>query len=488
MSSRERVPNELWLEIFRYLHPTYLQDISLTHHRFKNLSRRLFFAHLDFRPYDINPYKSIFLPRADIKRSLERLDFWFSDEIAPFVRSCSISPCEHLKPMWGLTDTPYILLDLFFENLWKFTGLRTLHSRVVGFTQTGVANLCRLPSLADVRIDRWYGADKESINTTSLELCVSRFAFIRQGSSESEDVNFWVPLLRPERLRELEMVWIPTRLAETLARIPPFPHVYKLTTGMDLSTMSQNFSILSHFPGVEIFSIRGDGEVLDGPGLRLQASTILPGLKEYIGPCQTVSIFLTKSTLTRLTTEHCKPQEFIAQLRGLGAPENLTFLDVTFDDLEIPEFDTICTFFTRLTEFRIKVVYYVEEGAFGEEDYNYLATRFFNGLANTSALPPALERLALRWEFIYHGSMHPPRVDPEDIPSFDELHNVLLGRCPALTTFWLDGHDFLFHWRKAPDGAYLQFQEQAARYRKKYGAHAAMSHSHMRLSAFWKTE
>ncbi|KAJ7505895.1 hypothetical protein B0H11DRAFT_2272646 [Mycena galericulata] len=471
MSAHERVPNELWIEVFRCLSRASLQNVSLTHHKFRNLSRRLLFAHLDFHPYYIGPNNSFLVPNVEIERSSERLDFWFSDEIAPFVRSCSISPWKHLRPDWGLwifsvTDTPHIILDPFFENLWKFTGLRTLHSRVVGFTQTGVANLCRLPSLADVRLDQWDGVDEQPIDTTSLELYVSRFAFRRRGDSEAEDGgDIWVPLLRPERLRELEMVWIPNRLAETLDRIPPFPHVYKLTTGMYLSTMSQNFSILSHFPGVEIFSMRGWGEVQDGPGPRLQASTVLPRLKEYTGPCQTVSIFLTKSTLTRITIEYCKPQDFIAQLQGLRAPENLTLLDVTFDDLEIPEFDTICAFFTRITELRIKVVYYVEEGAFGdppEEGDNYMATMFFKGLADASALPPALERLAIRWEFMYEDLENAPPVDPEDIPSFDELHNVLLGHCPALTTLWLDGHDFLFRWRKAPDGADSELQEQAA--------------------------
>ncbi|KAJ7505897.1 hypothetical protein B0H11DRAFT_361378 [Mycena galericulata] len=457
MSSRERVPNELWLEVFHYLPRESVKDVSLTDHKFKNISRQLLFAHLDFHPYCIGANSAFLMPvAAEAERSLERLDFWFSDEIVPFVRSCRISLWQKLGPVWGMwdfsaTDTPYILLAPFFERLARLTGLRKLHVRGVRFTQTGVANLCRLPALTDVRIERWDVYAAEPIDTNSLKLGVSCFAF-RQMVTAEDSVDLWVPLLRPAHLRELEMVCSPSRFAETLDTLPPFPHVYQLTIAMNLSTMSQNLFILSKFPGVQIFSMSGWGELLDGPGPRLQASAILPRLREYSGPYQTLPVFLIKSTLTRLTTGYCMPQDFIAQLQGLRAPENLTSLDATFANLDNAAFDTICAFFTRLTELSVKVAPLVEE----DEFENPRATSFFAGLAHAAALPPALERLALIWEFEYEAAETAPPAD--EIPAFDELHKALLDRCPALTTLCLDGHDFLFCWRKGPDGA----EDQAA--------------------------
>jgi hypothetical protein len=35
--------------------------------------------------------------------------------------------------------------------------------------------------------------------------------------------------------------------------------------------------------------------------------------------------------------------------------------------------------------------------------------------------------------------------------------NTLLARCPALTTLWLDGEDFLFHWRGSLNGVEKEF-------------------------------
>ncbi|KAF8206877.1 hypothetical protein K438DRAFT_1483360, partial [Mycena galopus ATCC 62051] len=89
MGFQERVPNELWLEIFRSLPRDTLKALSLT--SFKGISRPLLFTHLDFHPYTLYSGEVVLLPRkTEVNRSLERLDFWSSDEIARHVRSCNI--------------------------------------------------------------------------------------------------------------------------------------------------------------------------------------------------------------------------------------------------------------------------------------------------------------------------------------------------------------------------------------------------------------
>ncbi|KAJ7776944.1 hypothetical protein DFH07DRAFT_731415, partial [Mycena maculata] len=104
MNSREQVPNELWLEVFHHLPRQSLKNVSLTYQKFKGISRLLLFAHLDFHPYAVGAKGDVLLlPQAkEVTRSLKRLDLWFSDEIAPLVRSCNISPWRKVGPVWGM--------------------------------------------------------------------------------------------------------------------------------------------------------------------------------------------------------------------------------------------------------------------------------------------------------------------------------------------------------------------------------------------------
>ncbi|KAJ6506801.1 hypothetical protein C8R45DRAFT_817047, partial [Mycena sanguinolenta] len=102
MVSAEQFPNEIWLEIFGHLPewpnfdlPTFLCTLALTCKRFKRISRPLLFTHFKFRPYGIvHGFGMKLLPadEEDIAKVMERLEFWCSDEIAPHVRSCEITP------------------------------------------------------------------------------------------------------------------------------------------------------------------------------------------------------------------------------------------------------------------------------------------------------------------------------------------------------------------------------------------------------------
>ncbi|KAJ7107730.1 hypothetical protein C8R44DRAFT_540212, partial [Mycena epipterygia] len=91
MSSQDRVPNELWLEVFHHLPRDTLKDVSLTHRTFCCLSRPLLFTDFKFHPYAMVALDSQHLPSAEeVDQLMERLAFWCSADIAPLVRSCSI--------------------------------------------------------------------------------------------------------------------------------------------------------------------------------------------------------------------------------------------------------------------------------------------------------------------------------------------------------------------------------------------------------------
>ncbi|KAJ7448614.1 hypothetical protein B0H11DRAFT_2080039 [Mycena galericulata] len=459
MTSHEQIPEELWLDIFHRLPLKTLKDVSVTEHAFRRICLPLLFADFRFYPYTIDYDGSIVPPTTEIQLYLEH-------EIAPLVRSCHLTAHQSWRGDDTLTDTsPYILLASFFVSLPSFIGLRRLDARGIHFTQTGLTNLCRLPILSDLRIDHCDLAAGESIDAASLELRVSRFSLSHGIMHKKGSVDHWIQLLCPDRLRELEVSDDPRFFGQTVDAIPSFPHVHKL------SAMSQNLSILSKFPAVQILALN-DSEMTEDV-VRVDASAVLPVLREYTGPCETLPIFLAHSTLARLIVPRCDPATFIAQLPGIQV--QITSLNVTFWDLDTTAFRTLCAFFPSLTELCIRVVY---GGVF--QGYNSKAKEFFSELGDTPTLPSALERLAFAWEFEYEDSSDEETPWVHEMDSFDPVRDALVIQCPALTTLWLDGDEYLFRWHKSPDGT--EDQEHAG---YEYGD---VSRVRRLFSDFWRRE
>ncbi|KAJ6506791.1 hypothetical protein C8R45DRAFT_970577 [Mycena sanguinolenta] len=455
-NSWEQVPNEVWLDIFRLLPRDNFETLSLTSTNFKDISRPLLFTHFKFRPYAFHSRQRetvLFPTDTKITASFDRLDFWCSDEIARHVRSCEITPWRSLFSE-ATTHSPYILLDSFFLRLALFTGLQQLRVDGIPFTQSRVASLCHAPALTNVVLIRCGIADGEHIDPTALQLGVSLFSFTN-GVTTEDGIGLWIPLLLPQCLRELHLTCHPRFFGEDLAAIPRFPHVHTLTITANYSTMSYNLAILSKFPAVQIFRMTGWGLVQDGPGVPVNASAVFPVLQRYTCECKTMPVFLPRPTLTHLTVEYCAPEDFTEQLQMINS--NITALDLTFNDFGMTALRTVCDFFPMLTELRVQIECDMEDDELEDvdENINDRATTFFAELGSLTAIPAGLQRLAIVWKFEY--------VDPDDVggpythevevPKMNELRDVLLERCPGLTTLWLDGVDFLFSWRKSLDGA-----------------------------------
>ncbi|KAJ7304857.1 hypothetical protein DFH08DRAFT_976457 [Mycena albidolilacea] len=456
MGLREQVPNELWLEIFRSLPPDALKNLSLTYTKFKGISRPLLFNEFHFHPYASGQRDDILLPGpTEVNQSMERLEFWCSDEIAPNVRSCTMTPWRKLGPVWSswnfaATSTPYILLVPFFERLRAFTCLQELSAYGIRFTQSGVTNLCRASALTNLRLENCSITIGEHIDTSSLSLGVARFAFHHMVTGAAGNGDVWLPLLRPECLQELDLTLNPSLFGDEIS-IPSFPHVHTFTTTMNLSTMSYNLSILAKFPAVRTFSTHGWGQLQDGPDVLAEASFTFLGLQQYTGPCETMALFLHRPTLTHLTIGYCSPFALITQLERIGGSNNITSLTASFDNLDIAMLGTICAFFPTLTELRIDATSQVE---YNVADDTQGATGFFTELAEITTLPTALERLGLTCVFEYDDPETAPPA--ADVPEFSELRDALVARYPSLTALWFDGQDFLFHWRKLLDGSEVE--------------------------------
>ncbi|KAJ7185347.1 hypothetical protein C8R46DRAFT_1342635 [Mycena filopes] len=124
-STADRIPNEIWLKALGFATTAALTNISTTSRRFCALSRPHIFAEFRFHPYAIGD-KGLLLPNPSrMKKASDRLKFWLSDEIAPFVRVCTFTPFAKTS-RFSRSDEPYTLLAAFFDGLVSFTGLQII--------------------------------------------------------------------------------------------------------------------------------------------------------------------------------------------------------------------------------------------------------------------------------------------------------------------------------------------------------------------------
>ncbi|KAJ7096095.1 hypothetical protein C8R44DRAFT_989397 [Mycena epipterygia] len=469
MGSRDRVPNELWLEMLKNVSEydrSTVQNFSLTCRTFRGVSRPRLFADLRFTPYCLSDHRVLLPSPTEVDRRLERLNFWCSAEIAPLVRYCDITArksWEHRNSSeWSFsTDSPYILLDALFERLLHFTGLQRLDASSVHFTQARVDTLCRLPILSELGVYWCTVAPGECIVPAPQALRVSDFCLVSDDKLEYGD-NYWIPLLHPDHLRALRAEFNP----RTVQAIPSFTNVHRLSVTMDLPTPAQNLVILSKFPAVRVLELGGKGLLTDALALRPreQASAVFPLLREYSGPYQPLPLFLPLTTLTHLIIPRCSPQDFITRVQGIQDP-NITLFYVEFNKFDNPTFNTIMELLPRLTELLIRIVVPSASCMFKREIFDarklkddevvdgrlgdsiragFKPSTFFLKLADAPILPPSLERLAISWECYEE---HFDELSAYKIPDFTQLRDALVARCPGLTWLWLDGFYFMFQWR-----------------------------------------
>ncbi|KAJ7752556.1 hypothetical protein B0H16DRAFT_1545767 [Mycena metata] len=469
----DQVPTELWLEIFQNLPFDSLIAVSSTHRAFYNMSRHLVFAHFHFHPY-ASAGTTPELPDVEhVRRAHARLCFWSSDNIAAGVRSCSVTPWSARPnsrpysfsppPSWTLPSV-FQLLDLFVARLDWFTGLMQLYLRDVYLTQSTMTKLCSLPALTDLHIHMCSIAGGAYIDTTSLQLRVSVFEFTRRNGMD-DGCTLWLPILHPETLRKLEVSANPIFFNKVMGTLPRFHRVHTLTLTMDLDKGVDNLRVLSKFPAVQTLSLSywRNNRFAWSNSDEAVAMGVLPVLKHYKGYFPSLRTILALPTLRRLEAFALlgsgHPANFMQQLIGLPTPFRLTVLQISFESFDHDALLLLSIHFPQLAQLRLDI--HAREIA--QSDTNLQATIFFKTLAYSPAVPSTLERLAICWKFTpitYH--VPPVPVDGKtwelshpnlhDLPDLQLLRDSLRSRCPRLTFLWLDGHDFVLHWRKLPHG------------------------------------
>ncbi|KAF8151258.1 hypothetical protein K438DRAFT_2027051 [Mycena galopus ATCC 62051] len=424
MNFKEKLPNEMWLEVFSYLPLDALRSLSSTQRALRNIARPLGFADFRVRPHLRNHLPS----QGQLDNAMERLRFWSSPEMAPHVRSCTASqPWRTSSPSW------HILINSFFQFLPRFTGLHRLHLDCIQFTQTVIIDLCGLPALTHAKFLWCRVRSGEHLDPGALTLRVTNFT-VDFVSNDDGLGNLWISLLSCDTLQELHFSSL-----QFSPEFSPFPNLH--TIGVKFWSPNTS-AILPKFPQVRNFATRTWGDL--GTLTPLERASIFPVLQAYTGTYEALGLLIQRTTLTHITLSSCRFFEFLTEMRGVNALPNITSLTACFYVFETAGIDALFGFFPNLTE--LQLTFMEDDGEFIPQPASIIKM-----LPSSAILPCTLESISLRWcypsRFDNEENMPAP-PDPTQLPDFARLCDMLIAKCPALTYIFVDGYHFLFVWRK----------------------------------------
>ncbi|KAK7042787.1 hypothetical protein R3P38DRAFT_2892211 [Favolaschia claudopus] len=464
-----QVPDELWLEILHDLPNAALQSVALTHHNLSRISRPLLFAHCTFRPYAVPclpanndnvrwrsdaMLEPILLTRDERDRELERLAFWFSPEIAPYVRSCTLKPLREDSdsgPRKDLmeTESPTALLDTVFERLPLFVGLSDLHAYIVHFTKTGLENLCRLPSLSHLDVVFGRTTIEPSDLSPNLRLPhVKRFQFkyARTRFANPPMHHPWLQLLRLDQIAELHLAFAGRLFPDLALTFPVLSSVRSLTlhtlrVGVTWSpaNVSAVLAILPKFPGVEIFRMEGRWWQADRCSFEPIPESTLPVIKEYDGPLAMLAVLLARPTLRRVTTHNM----FDKQLYTFNVPNVISFT-ASYLFLKMLDFPELLKTFPLLKDLDVEFPYPPVNSR------PHLDPEIMHTVQNL-LLQPSLEYLRVRlWRDPLQSTFEAGSEHDTVFLELEQTIDLLRGFIAingSLAYFWFETHDFLYRWR-----------------------------------------
>nr|GAT51020.1 predicted protein [Mycena chlorophos] len=220
------IPPELWVEIFKEvdLWSTFrLSAVMATCRTFAHIARPLHLATCYFAPHGLKsnidePRKLCVLASpAEEQKTIERLDFWTSEAVAPLVRHCVVKTwlAEAQPTGYGVViddTTVPPLLDLFIGRLHWLSQLRSLALQNVVLTAPLVASIYRdLPHLEELSIQIWRRQMPISFACPDLGSGprVAKFSIttdeFRPRPATSELLAPWLPLLTSTHLQEIKL-------------------------------------------------------------------------------------------------------------------------------------------------------------------------------------------------------------------------------------------------------------------------------------------
>ncbi|KAK6981577.1 hypothetical protein R3P38DRAFT_3113735 [Favolaschia claudopus] len=431
----DQVPDELWLEILQLVPRKSLQNVALTHRTLRRTSRGFLFDSLVFAPFSLGHWPDKSNTRWDYdyspkclsdrahERELERLEFWSSPEIAPFVRSCKAIPIE-TKMLTG-DRSPTSLVEVFFNKLPCFTSLQHLDVYAVHFTHIGLQNLCHLPALRHLELTVCHVADSVDLEASQLRLeTVDCFALRHLRPTDA--LPPWINLLHPERLVEMHLTFCPAYIAHIAHSLPYFPAVkrFSILLPPDEATSaprqtSNIYPLLPKFPNIEKLEVycfwlaQAYSSVDDVPDA-------FPLLTEYHGPAEMLPVIISRSNLQRLwITSYLEPS-ILQNLQDMPTHNVVNFV-------------IIYRQFARIRSGK--------------------SAPFVKSLGELPSLPSTLKHMSIRWMHVYGE----PNEDDEPILDSDKSElfvklSTLVNRSPGIKSMWIESDGFLYRWRRLKNG------------------------------------
>ncbi|KAJ6547752.1 hypothetical protein DFH09DRAFT_1170481 [Mycena vulgaris] len=282
MDSTTTFPNELWLQIFSHLSPCVLRNLSSTRRALYDIARPLGFTEFKLRPYpyDFQP------PKAQLDDATERLRFYSSPKVAPYVQSCTARHTLNGRQDCTMDEgAPHVLVNAFFEYLPKFAAMQRIYMDRMQFTQIGITNLCGLPALTHVEFSGCKIAAGEQLNADSLNLRVATFI-----TRFDHMCDLWMSLISRDSLRELSVSDI---LPLAKPDVQPFPKAHTLTVNDLPMRIWDTLTIFAKFPALRVFSTDYRGVYLYSPMQRRTARS--PLRRHPSSPCSPPRPSLTPS-------------------------------------------------------------------------------------------------------------------------------------------------------------------------------------------------
>ncbi|KAF8151075.1 hypothetical protein K438DRAFT_1988344 [Mycena galopus ATCC 62051] len=465
MNLPPKFPNELWMEVFAHLPPDTHRSLSSTQRALCTLARPLGFTEFKLYPY---PYE-LHPPQAQLADALERLNFYTSPRIAPYVRACT-ARLNHSRWQGSgsaqVNDdeaTPHVLLNAFFARLPKFVALERFYTDRIRFTQLGIANLCAFAQTCPRRGLWMHNRAPLPLHPARRE---SRHA-VRLPHERSLDLapvarhHHGARPLRPVRRRQTPRRALPER---------PHPH--------DDDRLSP--------PPRRRYTARSPSSPPSPACAPLRATIAASSAaspprrrRRRSSPCSRPTPARIKtSTYSRKgpPSRRCGApvpksgggaarRACAAEYHGAGG----ALCDCGGGAGGEAELGALFTLFPSVTELQLTLMPDAEEGGgFTPQNLNPefnppQPPPFLTTLASHPLLPHTLHSLSLSWDFLFqYGTTDsaqghepaPAAPSPASVPDFTRLRDKLRARCPELGDIFLDGYHFVFvRWERETETA-----------------------------------
>jgi hypothetical protein len=156
---RRFLPPEVWLEVFAQadLEIADIANVRLTCISFAVLGKTRVFSSFHFSPFILvaNPvrYRWSFI-KEHATRSVQRLEYWASNDIAPLVRHCKVEPLYLSAEIERLADERdgTCLIEIFFQTLPRFFNLHHFECVHLPFCNEALSQLSQLEKLRTLEV------------------------------------------------------------------------------------------------------------------------------------------------------------------------------------------------------------------------------------------------------------------------------------------------------------------------------------------------